>query len=164
MSPVTSEYRHNNQHGGGNNVINNISNSNMLKGRLKYVSVCLTIPSFPTLYEIRYHVCILVLHTVYVCVCAFVCAHLCVRVCVCVFVRVCVLICVGHAEEVLSQVERAGREVAIESFLDMLEEVWQSKLLQLQCHKRRVNATHQQVDTHTHVPHQYHDRYHNIYL
>ena len=42
----------------------------------------------------------------------------------------------GHIDDVCSLVERANKDVAIESLLNTFEEVWLSRQLELKVHKR----------------------------
>lgn len=49
---------------------------------------------------------------------------------------VCLLLFVDHAEEVRSIIQRAAKDVAIESSLKTYEEVWLSKIFELRVHTR----------------------------
>lgn len=50
-----------------------------------------------------------------------------------------------HQKEVLVVVERAKKDVAIESLLNMFEEVWLSRQLELKAYKRVVDSAQQEV-------------------
>ena len=56
----------------------------------------------------------------------------------------CVL-AVGCAEEVCALVERASKDVAIESLLNTFEEVWLSRQLELKVHKRTHDSNQPEV-------------------
>lgn len=51
----------------------------------------------------------------------------------------------GHVEEVLSLVDRANKDISIESLLNTFEEVWLSRLLELRVYKRAYDSTQQEV-------------------
>lgn len=51
----------------------------------------------------------------------------------------------GHLEEVLGLVERADKDVAIESLLNTFEEVWLSRQLELRVHRRAYDTSQQEV-------------------
>lgn len=50
-----------------------------------------------------------------------------------------------HLDDVLSLVERASKDVAIESLLNTFEEVWLSRQLELKIHKRVSDSAQQEV-------------------
>ncbi len=50
-----------------------------------------------------------------------------------------------HMEEILSLVERASKDVAIESLLNTFEEVWLIRQLELKLHRRVSDITQQEV-------------------
>lgn len=54
---------------------------------------------------------------------------------------------VGHLEDVLALVERANKDVAIESLLNTFEEVWLSRQLELKVHRRAYDSSQQEVNT-----------------
>ena len=51
----------------------------------------------------------------------------------------------AHQKDVLLVVERAKKDVAIESLLNMFEEVWLSRQLELKEYKRVVDSAQQEV-------------------